>query len=57
MAAITHPDYASLVAPLFAARKGGCSKIFFPLYAVGEERVVERSKDRVSKLADCKINI
>ena len=53
---LTHPDIASLVDPLFAARKEGVplSRNNFytfqnPLYAKGEERVVERSKDRVSQ--------
>ncbi len=53
---LTHPDFAKpLVDPLFAARKEGISRIIkfnklkFPLSAKGEERVVERSNDRVSK--------
>ncbi len=52
----TYPDIVSLVDPLFAARKEGESVngikfILFsnPLYAVGEERVVQRSADRVSQ--------
>jgi hypothetical protein len=51
LAAITHPDYASLVDSLFAARKEGNFFFYFihnPLSAEGEERVVERSNDRVS---------
>ncbi len=45
---LTHPDIAALV-PLFASQRGG----FFTTYllsAKGEERVVQRSTDRVSKL-------
>jgi len=52
----THPDIATLVDPLFAARKEGTVSFMIkfilspnPLYAKGEERVVERSKDRVSE--------
>ena len=55
---VTHPDYAkSLVGPLFAARIEGNyrfkRKYFvksygFALFPRSEERVVERSKDRVS---------
>jgi hypothetical protein len=33
MAAITHPDYATLVDPLFATRKEGVKKIFLTLFA------------------------
>ncbi|GAB2986783.1 hypothetical protein GCM10027049_28170 [Mucilaginibacter puniceus] len=56
---VTHPDIAkTLVDPLFAARKEGVSMVDnfsvfkSPLYAKGEERVVERSKDRVSKICE-----
>jgi len=47
MAAITHPDCASLVDPLFAARKEG-KRFFIPSFRLAGERVVERSDDRVS---------
>jgi hypothetical protein len=52
----------TLVDPLFAVRKEGVSVIIkfstikFPLYAKGEERVVERSKDRVSKIYERKLS-
>ena len=52
----THPDIVSLVDPLFATRKEGDSVYninfilsLYPLYAKGEERVVQRSVDRVSQ--------
>ena len=45
---LTHPDYASLVDPLCRERQRGL-RIKNPLSAKGEERVVERSDDRVSR--------
>ncbi|RAV50077.1 hypothetical protein DIU36_26680 [Mucilaginibacter rubeus] len=49
----THPDIAALVTPLYASVKEGAEKeknlIFLnPLCGKGEERVVQRSVDRVS---------
>jgi hypothetical protein len=59
---LTHPDIAkTLVDPLFATRKEGVSDINKhnillnpPLYAKGEEREVQRSADRVSKIYERK---
>jgi hypothetical protein len=52
-AELTHPVYASLDHPLFTCGgKRGFSKIvkkvFYPLSGEAEERVVQRSVDRVS---------
>ena len=59
----THPDIATLVDPLFSfagkrvKEMFPCSfalyPFFAPLSAAGEERVVQRSADRVSKLYAC----
>ena|ERR1700754_2396166 len=60
----THPDIATLIDPLFSfagKRVNAFFSLFFcplsifpyPLSAAGEERVVQRSADRVSKLYAC----
>ena len=50
----THPDIAALVTPLSASRIEGIlfslTLFLYPLSAEGEERVVQRSADRVSRL-------
>jgi len=58
----THPDITSLVEPLFSFAGKRVKEFFifpfllslfvfsYPLSAVGEERVVQRSVDRVSRL-------
>jgi len=50
----SHPTALRAFCPLFAARKEGGSESlyhnFYPLSAVGEERVVQRSVGRVSQL-------
>ena len=53
-AALTHPDFVTLVDPLFRKRERGLFfYLFYPLYAKGEERVVKRSDDRVSFYSYC----
>ena len=46
---LTHPVFASLDHPLSRKRERGQNAEVHPLSAEGEERVVERSKDRVSQ--------
>jgi len=49
MAAVTHPDIASLVDPLFAFGEKRVNKeIKQPSLRLAEERVIQRSADRVS---------
>jgi len=47
---ITHPDIATLVDPLFAFGVKRVRENKKPSLPLAEERVVERSKDRVSYL-------
>jgi hypothetical protein len=52
----THPDIAALVTPLYASVKRGIIFFIFPaLFTQRVERVVERSKDRVSQLCGYKL--
>jgi len=48
-AELTHPDYAALVGPLFAFGGKRVRKKQIPSLPLAEERVVERSNDRVSR--------
>jgi len=49
----THPDVAALVTPLSASRIEGIFACFpYPLSGEAEERVVQRSVDRVSRFCD-----
>jgi hypothetical protein len=47
----THPDYTTLVDPLCCAKRVKNNRFFKPSFPRSEERVVERSKDRVSQPA------
>jgi hypothetical protein len=47
---LTHPDYATLVAPLCYAKRVKNNWFFQTLFPRSEERVVERSNDRVSPI-------
>jgi hypothetical protein len=49
---LTHPDIAMLVAPLCFRKEGEDGKNGKTLFLRSEERVVERSNDRVSKLRE-----